>query len=187
VNDNGIEGSRIAVEHLIGLGHRRIAHLDGGTATTAAARRKGYRMTMRDHGLSPVVVPSEHTDTAGEKAVRALLARSGRTNRPTALFAGNDFNAFGAITALEEEGLRVPGDISVVGYDNTSLSGLRRVSLTTVDQPRHRMGRLAVEALLERVRGQRTEPARHLLQPALVVRETTGAPPGASPSSAAAR
>ncbi|TKG71617.1 LacI family DNA-binding transcriptional regulator [Prauserella endophytica] len=177
VNDDGVAGSVLAVEHLISLGHRRIAHLDGGTATTAAARRRGYRLAMKAHGLTPVVLPSEHTDTAGEKAVRHLLDTVPRAERPTALFCGNDFNAFGAISALEEEGLRIPEDISVVGYDNTSFSALRRVSLTTVDQPRLEMGRLAIEALLERVRGERTAPARHLLHPSLVPRGTTGAPP----------
>lgn len=176
VNDDGVAGSRLAVEHLISLGHRRITHLDGGTATTSAARRKGYRLAMEAHGLSPVVIASEHTDTGGEKAVRQLLGTSARDSWPTALFCGNDFNAFGAISALEEEGLRVPEDISVVGYDNTSLAALRRVSLTTVDQPRSEMGRLAVQALLERVKGQRTEPVRHLLRPSLVVRGTTCPP-----------
>ncbi|PXY21392.1 LacI family DNA-binding transcriptional regulator [Prauserella muralis] len=176
VNDDGVAGARLAVEHLVALGHRRIAHLDGGSATTAAARRRGYRQAMQAHGLTPLVVASEHTDTAGEKSVHQLLGSTRREQWPTALVAGNDFNAFGAMSALEEEGLRIPEDISVVGYDNTSLAALKRVSLTTVDQPRMEMGRLAVEALLERVRGERSAPARHLLHPSLVVRGTTSPP-----------
>jgi DNA-binding LacI/PurR family transcriptional regulator len=175
VNDDGEAGAALAVEHLAGLGHRRIAHLDGGGAATAAARRKGYQQAMRGHGLEPLVVPSEHTDHAGEKAVHELLGSYDRAELPTALLAGNDFNAVGAISALEEAGLRVPEDVSVVGYDNTSLAALRHLSLTTVDQPRTEMGRLAIEALLERVRGERTEPVRHLLHPSLVVRSTTAA------------
>jgi DNA-binding LacI/PurR family transcriptional regulator len=173
VNDDGEAGAALAVDHLVGLGHRRIAHLDGGGAATAAARRRGYRNAMRRHGLEPLIIRSEHTDTAGEKAVHELLA--GGAPAPSALLSGNDFNAVGAISALEEAGLRVPEDVSVVGYDNTSLAALRHVSLTTVDQPRTEMGRLAVEALLERVRGERTEPVRHLLHPSLVVRSTTTA------------
>ncbi|WP_205660561.1 LacI family DNA-binding transcriptional regulator [Amycolatopsis antarctica] len=176
VNDDGQAGAALAVDHLVSLGHRRIAHLDGGGAATAGARRRGYRAAMLRHGLRPRVVPSEHTDTAGEKAARELLDSRARTELPTGLLAGNDVNAVGAISALEEAGLRVPGDVSVVGYDNTSLAALRHVSLTTVDQPRSEMGRLALDALLERVRGGRTEPVRHLLHPALVVRATTGAP-----------
>ncbi|WAL68120.1 LacI family DNA-binding transcriptional regulator [Amycolatopsis cynarae] len=173
VNDDGEAGSALAVDHLAALGHRRIAHLDGGGAAGAAARRRGFQRAMRRHGLAPIVVRSEHTDTGGERAVRELLAGFERDNLPTALVAGNDFNAFGAISALEEAGLRVPEDVSVVGYDNTSLAALRHVSLTTVDQPRTEMGRLAFETLAERVRGERTEPVRHLLHPSLVVRSTT--------------
>ncbi|SEP51602.1 LacI family DNA-binding transcriptional regulator [Amycolatopsis saalfeldensis] len=174
VNDDGEVGSRLAVDHLVGLGHRRIAHLDGGPAvSTAAARRRGFQAAMREHGLEPIVVRSEHTDTAGEKAVRELLTTYDRAELPTGLVAGNDFNAVGAISALEENGLRVPGDVSVVGYDNTSLASLRHISLTTVDQPRTEMGRLALETLLERVRGERVKSVRHLLQPSLVVRSTT--------------
>ena len=173
VNDDGEAGAALAVEHLVQLGHRRIAHLDGGGAAGAAARRRGFQRAMRAHGLEPIVVRSEHTDTAGEKAVRELLS----AGMPTALLAGNDFNAVGAISALEEHGLRVPEDVSVVGYDNTSLASLRHISLTTVDQPRIEMGRLAFDALLQRVRGERTEPVRHLLHPSLVVRATTGPNP----------
>ncbi|SFO90661.1 DNA-binding transcriptional regulator, LacI/PurR family [Amycolatopsis arida] len=174
INDDGEAGATLAVDHLVGLGHRRIAHFDGGGAA-ASARRRGYRAAMVRHGLEPMVIPSEHTDSAGEKAVRQLLAEH-LADLPTAVFAGNDFNAIGTISALEEAGLRVPDDVSVVGYDNTSLAALRHVSLTTVDQPRVEMGRLAVEAVLERVRGERTEPVRHLLHPSLVVRATTGSP-----------
>ncbi|MBB4685360.1 LacI family DNA-binding transcriptional regulator [Amycolatopsis jiangsuensis] len=173
VNDDGEAGSALAVDHLVRLGHRRIAHLDGGGAAGASARRRGFRRAMRGHGLVPVVVRSEHTDTAGEKAVRELLSRGDRSALPTAVVAGNDFNAVGAISALEENGLRVPEDVSVVGYDNTSLASLRHLCLTTVDQPRIEMGRLALETLLERVRGERSEPVRHLLHPSLVVRNTT--------------
>jgi DNA-binding LacI/PurR family transcriptional regulator len=173
VNDDGEAGATLAVDHLVGLGHRRIAHLDGGGAATAGPRRKGFQTAMRRHGLEPLIIRSEHTDTAGEKGVHELLAMGAPA--PTALLSGNDFNAVGAISALEEAGLRVPEDISVVGYDNTSLAALRHLSLTTVDQPRTEMGRLAVEALLERVRGERTEPVRHLLHPSLVVRSTTTA------------
>ncbi|HEY3481962.1 MAG TPA: LacI family DNA-binding transcriptional regulator [Streptomyces sp.] len=173
VNDDGEAGSALAVDHLVGLGHRRIAHLDGGGAAGAAQRRRGFEAAMRAHGLEPIVVRSEHTDIGGENAVRELLAAYSRPDLPTGLVSGNDFNAVGAISALEEAGLRVPEDVSVVGYDNTSLAALRHLSLTTVDQPRKDMARLAFAALIERVRGERTEPVRHLLHPSLVVRATT--------------
>jgi DNA-binding LacI/PurR family transcriptional regulator len=188
VNDDGQSGSALAVDHLVSLGHNDIVHIDGGGGSQAAPRRTGYISAMRKHRLTPRVIRSEYTDVAGAKAIRELLDEHGGKsyppaiphnykNLPTAIVAANDFNAIGAISALEEAGLRVPADVSVVGYDNTSLAALRHVSLTTVDQPRIEMGRLAAEALLQRVRGERSRPVHHLLRPSLVVRSTTSPPP----------
>ncbi|WP_330249477.1 LacI family transcriptional regulator [Nocardia sp. NBC_00565] len=176
VNDDGEIGAGLAVDHLVSLGHRRIVHLDGGGAFTSASRRRGYRDAMKRHELEPMIIASEHTDSAGIAAVQKLLNLFSRNNFPTALVCGNDFNAVGAMSALEEAGLRVPQDVSVVGYDNTSLAALRHFALTTIDQPRIQMGRLAIEALSERLREERTEPVRRRLQPSLVVRSTTAAP-----------
>ncbi|MEU7628913.1 LacI family DNA-binding transcriptional regulator [Nocardia sp. NPDC049220] len=176
INDDGEIGASLSVDHLVSLGHRRIVHLDGGAAFTAAPRRRGYRSAMTRHGLEPMVVASEHTDSAGMAAVRKLLNLFSRDNFPTALVCGNDFNAVGAMSALEESGLRVPAEVSVVGYDNTSLAALRHVALTTIDQPRVEMGRLAIEALAERLRDGRITPVRRRVEPALVIRSTTTAP-----------
>lgn len=177
VNDDGRAGSGQVVEHLVRLGHTRIVHLDGGHGAQSATRRRGYVEAMKRHGLEPWVEPSEHTEVAGEASTRRLLG-SGHTF--TAVVAANDINAIGALSALADAGVAVPDDVSVAGYDNTSLSGLRHIGLTTVDQPRAAMGRLAVEALLERMRQGRTTPVRHLLHPTLVIRRTTG--PAASPA-----
>ncbi|MGW0246965.1 LacI family DNA-binding transcriptional regulator [Nocardia goodfellowii] len=175
VNDDGEAGAALAVDHLVSLGHRRIVHIDGGAAFSAAARRRGYRAAMQRHGLEPMVVPSEHTDSAGLAAVQQLRNLFSPSDFPTGLVCGNDFNAMGAMSGLEEAGLRVPEDVSIVGYDNTSLAALRHVSLTTIDQPRIRMGRLALEALAERLRDGRTAPVRRRVEPSLVVRATTAA------------
>jgi DNA-binding LacI/PurR family transcriptional regulator len=129
---------------------------------------------MRAHGLEPHVEPSEYTEEGGAASVARLLTTG---TRFTAVVAANDVNAIGALAALADAGLRVPDDVSVVGYDNTSLAGMRTVGLTTVDQPRAELGRLAVEAVLERLHGGRTTPTRHRLRPTLVVRSTTAAPP----------
>jgi DNA-binding LacI/PurR family transcriptional regulator len=187
VNDDGQVGTALAVDHLVTLGHTMIAHLDGGRGSQSGLRRRGYLAAMHRHGLTPWVVRSEYTDTGGATAARELLdgqhppeGEPTGYQLPTAIVAANDVNAVGAISGLKDAGLRVPTDISVVGYDNTSVAALRHISLTTVDQPRAEMGRLAAEALLERIRGTRTKPVRHLLHPSLVVRATTSAPPGGS-------
>lgn len=175
VTDDGATGSRLVVDHLVALGHRRLVHLDGGHGAQAATRRRGYVDAMRRHGLDPWVMGSEHTEEAGYASMRRVLAGGAPV---TAVVAANDVNAIGVLTALAEAGRQVPGDVSVVGYDNTSLSGLRHIGLTTVDQPREEMGRLAVQALLERLREGRTRPVRRRLDPTLVLRRTTAPPTG---------
>ncbi|TDV40019.1 LacI family DNA-binding transcriptional regulator [Actinophytocola oryzae] len=174
VNDDGRTGSALAVDHLVSLGHREIVHIDGGNGSQSTPRRTGYRVAMDRHGLAPRVVRGEYTEAAGAAAIRALKEPF------TAVIAANDLNAVGVLSALTELGLRVPEDVSVVGYDNTWLAALRHISLTTIDQPRHEMGRLAAEALITRVRGETASAARLVVRPSLVVRATT-APPRVSP------
>lgn len=170
VNDDGKVGSALAVDHLVALGHTEIVHIDGGGGSQSAPRRTGYRQAMHRHGLTPHVVHGEYTEAAGAAAIRAL-------RRPfTAVLAANDLNAVGVLSALAESGRQVPDDVSVVGYDNTWLAALRHLALTTIDQPRTEMGRLAAEALINRVRGATTEPARLVVRPELVVRATTAPP-----------
>jgi DNA-binding LacI/PurR family transcriptional regulator len=168
-------GARQVVRHLVELGHRRITHVDGGTGAGAGSRREGYRQAMREHGLAREIriLSGDYTDVAGAEAAARLL-ESGEL--PTAVFAANDLVAAGLIDRLEDDGLRVPEDVSVIGYDNTFLAALHHVSLTTVDQPRPEMGRRAMEVLVERMEGVRTVPMHVRVTPQLVVRGSTGPP-----------
>lgn len=170
-------GARLVVGHLVELGHRRIAHVDGGTGAGAGARRAGYRQAMHEAGLDRHirVIAGDYTDTAGVRAaVRLLDSRE----LPTAVFAANDFVAAGLIGCLEDAGVRVPADLSVVGCDNTFLSALHHVSLTTINQPRPDMGKRAMEALVERMELGRTNPVHVRVTPSLVVRASTAPAPG---------
>jgi DNA-binding LacI/PurR family transcriptional regulator len=175
VTNDDRAGACLAIEHLAELGHRSIAHIDGGKGAGAAARRAGYKDAMRARGLERrcLVIPGEYTEKGGADGVERLLASN---HRPTAIFAANDLAAIGAMQAIEERGLQVPGDLSLVGYDNTGLAALRHIDLTTIDQPRQGIGATAVRLLLDRLGGGRRRARHVLMQPSLVVRGTTAAP-----------
>ncbi|WP_309235289.1 LacI family DNA-binding transcriptional regulator [Streptomyces sp. TRM64462] len=168
-------GARLATEHLVGLGHRRIAHV-AGYGKVGELRRRGFEETMRAHGLAEeaVVEPSDMTEEGGYRAAVRLL---GGRARPTAVFAVNDIASIGVLSAAEELGLRVPRDLSLVGYDNTSISQLRHVWLTTVDNAGHEVGRRAARCLLDRFADRARPGGVHLSRPSLEIRRTTGAPP----------
>lgn len=176
VVDDDELGARLAVDHLVELGHRRIAHIQGAPSTTAHYRRSGYEVAMRRHRLDDVIVvePGDFTEEGGYRAALELL---GRPDRPTAIFAPNDLVATGVLSAADERRLRVPADVSVVGYDNTHLAAIRHISLTSVDQPRRDMGRIAAERLCARIDDPFRAPEQRLVVPHLVIRSTTGPAP----------
>lgn len=168
-------GAREAVEHLVGLGHSRIAHIHAGTAAGAPRRRSGYEKAMKRHGLAEHIrsVKGAFTEAGGFGAMKEILASG---DIPTAVFAPNDFAALGAMEAIDEAGLDIPGDISLVGYDNLTLSELPRIGLTTIGQPREDLGREAVHLVLERLDEERVTARHVVVPPNLVVRSTTGPP-----------
>ncbi len=170
-------GARLAVEHLVALGHRDIVHIDGATNISSGPRARGYEKAMRSAGLEPRVLRGGDDEADAEAPVVEMIEHG---ELPTAVFAFNDLVAAGTLSTLETAGLNVPDDVSVVGYDNTFIAALTHMSLTAVNQPRHRMGELAIRTILERIEDGRTEPAQIDLAPTLAVRGST-APPREDP------
>ncbi|MGP3919800.1 LacI family DNA-binding transcriptional regulator [Nonomuraea sp. 10N515B] len=170
------EGARQAVEHLVAAGHRDIAHIDGGRAPGAADRRRGYRTAMSRHGLNRYIriVPGGLTEDDGAAAARALL---GGDPRPTAILVFNDRCATGVLDTFLRAGLAVPGEISVVGFDNSHLARLAHIDLTTVGQDIPRLARLAVERAIARLEGKPVAEKEIVITPHLIIRGTTAAAP----------
>ncbi len=144
VSGDDVVGARLAVDHLVALGHERIVHVSGGDNRIARQRRTGYEQAMVAHGLAPVVVDGAFTESGGYAGARAAVDAGA-----TALFVANDLAAIGALAALRDHGLCVPDDVSVVGYDGMRL--LDSLDLTTVAQPLADMGRAAADLLIERI------------------------------------
>jgi DNA-binding LacI/PurR family transcriptional regulator len=120
------------------------------------------------------VIGGDYSEQSGVDAIELLLAER---SMPTAIFAANDVMAVTALDRLREEELRVPEDVNVVGYDNTSLAALHHISLTTVNQPRVDMGRRAAQRVIERLDDHGGDPLTHVVEPELIVRSTSGPAP----------
>lgn len=171
-------GMAQAVGHLAGLGHRRIAHLDGGTGLIAVARRTAYVHAMRAHGLEReiVVVPSGGEDyLAGQRGARRLLEDAGRL--PTAVVTFNDDLAAAAMSVFAHEGYDVPGDISVIGFDDSALARSPELDVTSVQQLPVEIARHAVDRVIARTDGSEVTQREILLEPQLRVRSSTGPAP----------
>lgn len=178
--DNHVGGA-LATQHLIEYGHRRIACITGPSHLTPSADRvAGYHEAMRRAGLpvaSGWVISGDFQSTSGFIASQTLLAHS---QRPTAIFACNDLMAIGVLRAAHEAGLRVPADLSVVGYDDIALASYVVPPLTTIAQPSQQLGLEAVERLIQRVRNPNSPVTQSMLPVSLVQRESS-APIGDSP------
>jgi DNA-binding LacI/PurR family transcriptional regulator len=185
-------GSRNVVEHLVGLGHRRIGYIRGPESYTAAKPRfEGFQKACDDAGLRPDDIPiveGEGQVESGERATALMLERAPRV---TAIACYNDLTAIGALRMLRAQGRRVPEDVSVVGFDDIAAASWVVPSLTTISQPKADMGRLAVEYLVRALEGDAsdTEPTILRLPLTLRIRESTGPAPalGTTDESSAAR
>jgi LacI family transcriptional regulator len=171
------EGGRIATEHLLALGHRRIAYVAGTPSRTSEERMLGYRAALAAAGLGAqsLVVTGGYTEEGGDRAVRELLAAD---TPPTAVFAANDLSAIGAMSAVVESGRNVPNDVSIVGFDDIRLARYTTPPLTTVHQPASAIARHAADVLLGMIGGREPSELRHSFVPELIVRGSTAPAPG---------
>jgi len=169
-------GMTLAVEHLYALGHRRIAHVSGPQDTSTGARRAaGFRATMSAHGLVPrrIVEAASFGESSGREVADPLFRA--RT-RPTAIVAANDLIAIGVIDAASAAGLRCPGDLSIVGFNDMPLAERLSPPLTTVRIPEYEMGRRGAQILLDRIDLPNHGAETVMLAPELIVRGSTTSP-----------
>jgi len=175
VDTDNVGGARMATEHLISLGHRRIGHLRGRTDLLSAQQREqGYREALMAAGIP---IDESLIVDGGYRAARATAAAGellGRPDRPSAIFAANDVTALEAIRVAASRGLSVPIDLSVIGFDDLPAAGSGRPGLTTIRQPLLEMGTAAVHLLLAMLDGGASE--RIQMPAELIVRDTTQPP-----------
>jgi LacI family transcriptional regulator len=167
------QGGYLAGQYLARLGHRRIGCVAGpGDQTPSWGRIVGFQQALADAGVSlapEAMLPGDFRPSGGEAAMRTLLERNLDL---TAIFAANDLTAFGVINALHRAHLRVPQDVSVIGFDNIGLSAVMMPALTTIAQPAIEVGQTSVRLLLEQIAGEGGEPARIMLSTQLIERES---------------
>jgi DNA-binding LacI/PurR family transcriptional regulator len=173
VSNDDFQGAAIVVEYLVSLGHKRIAYIDGGTEAGAALRRSGYSETMARLGLPPLVVPGNHTLEAGDSGTQMLLKQQ---PMPSAIFAANDLCALGVLSRLSQADVRVPQEMTVIGFDNLPIADTAMVSLTTVRQPVGAIAARSLDALARRI-GAPTVMAEHvMISPELIIRRSSAPP-----------
>jgi LacI family transcriptional regulator len=182
VEVDNYNGALQAVRHLIGLGHQRIAIITGplevgsSAVRTSVDRLAGYKDALKEAGLpfdSALVAQGDFSEESGYSCITALLDRAETASGFTALFASNDLMAIGAMNALNERGLKVPDDMSVVGFDDIPLDAYIRPALTTVRMPVKEMGKLAVEMLIEQIECKTLTAKKVLFPTELIIRAST--------------
>lgn len=168
-------GMRLTVDHLVGLGHRHIAHIAGPQVlSTGRMRQQGFVAAMKAHGLEAHMVQTDgYTREGGRVACEAILHQFPAV---TAIATGNDLIALGCYDALRAAKLRCPEDISLVGHNDMPMADMLAPPLTTIRIAHHEMGAQAARLLLEHIRGAQSDAAHVVLPPELVVRGSTAAP-----------
>ena len=175
VDEDGEAGMRMLVEHLVGLGHRRIAYMSPPLEYTFARDRlRGVQGALRDAGLAlpdAYLVYGDLTQRSGVNQAAQLLDLS---EPPTAIIAGNDLMAFGAMSAAQQRGLQVGRDVAIAGFDDIPMAETAHPPLTTVHQPIYKIGRMLAEMLIKIIRNEPVPSRQIILQPQLMVRRSCG-------------
>lgn len=165
------QAARRVIAHLVELGHRHIVHITGGAGRAAADRATAYRHTMREFGLTPREIPGSFTEQGGRSGAARILELK---PIPTALIAANDLIAVGAMGIFRTAGLRVPEDMSVVGFDDSQVASLELIRLTSVHQSVEQFGPAAISLLTRRIDGANRDSTIQRIATTLVERDTTG-------------
>ena len=178
ITHDDVLGARMVTEHVVSLGHSRIAQLRGpANVSSFTGRARGFQEVIAEHGCTEIVVEdraAEPTTAEGKRLATELLADA--ANRPTAIFAHNDLMAIGALEAMNAAGLKCPDDVSIVGYNDAPLTEHLTPPLTTVRLPSIALGRRAGTMLLNQLDGLSEPPGTVQLEPELVIRKSVGAP-----------
>ena len=178
VNIDNTRATKDMTEYLINLGHRRIAYITGPAGlTTSTLRFEGYKQALAEHDIPfdpSLVVESDFTYEGGQQATRQLLAQ---TSLPTAIFGSNDMVAIGCLTILKQQGITVPDQITVVGFDNITATQYVDPALTTIHVPMHDMGAIGMKQLLRAMDPEATVEPLYLLSHDLVIRASSAPPP----------
>jgi LacI family transcriptional regulator len=170
------EGARVAVTHLLALGHKRIALVNGpATLSTAVERQRGYERAFADAGVrvpADLVVNVGFRQTSGSAAASTLVAK---TRRPTAIFAASNLLTLGALEAIHQRGLKIPQEVAIAGFDDMAWAKSLRPPLTTVAQPALEVGQTAARILLERIQRPGAPRRQVVMETELIVRASCGA------------
>ncbi len=175
VDEDGVAGMKMLVRHLLSLGHRRIAYISPPLEYTFARdRMRGVREALAEADLSL----TENYLAFGDLTQRSGLAQAQRllslSQPPTAIIAGNDLMAFGAMSAVQQRGMRVGSDVAIAGFDDIPMAETAHPPLTTVHQPIYKIGRMITDMLIKIVRGEPLETQQVVLQPQLIIRHSCG-------------
>jgi LacI family transcriptional regulator len=176
---DGVEGSYMAVEHLIRLGHKKVAIIKGPLNTsTGLERAEGAVKALEDYGIpleEQLVYQGDFSKESGRLGMKRFLDL-GPDRRPTAVFAGNNEMALGAFEVVWDAGLRIPQDVALVGFNNVATTAIRSIEITTVSQNKQEMGRQGAQRLIAKIEKKRgyNKPFQVVLEPRLIIRKSCG-------------